>query len=80
MDVGVAVLKVLSFCLLWYSSLVYVSNPKFVPVEDYGIFMPPELCEQKNWMTKGKYKRKTCGGDSPCCLFAWAQKCTKMDQ
>jgi len=22
---------------LWYSSLVYVGNPKFVPVEDYGI-------------------------------------------
>jgi len=37
LDVGVAVLKVLSFCLLWYSSLVYVINPKFVPVGDYGI-------------------------------------------
>ena len=37
LDVRVAKLKVLSFCLLWYSSLVYVSNPKFVPVEDYGI-------------------------------------------
>jgi hypothetical protein len=37
LDVGVAVLKVLSFCLLLYSSLVCVNNPKFVPVEDYGI-------------------------------------------
>jgi hypothetical protein len=33
--VVITVLKVIPFCLLWYSTLAYVSNPKFIPVEDY---------------------------------------------
>lgn len=42
-----------------------------------ALFMPPELNEQNNWMTKGTYIRATCGGGQSMLLICIASEMHK---
>jgi len=42
-----------------------------------ALFMPPELYEQNNWMTKGKYRRETCGGGQSMLFICIASEMLK---